>query len=71
MFLENFVTSVSIKVKVLIVDISSLSDFPVDGIEADLSSMEVLKEPLFSRKLLLLIEILSTFRLVIYFLWVL
>ncbi|XP_058180782.1 dicer-like protein 4 [Rhododendron vialii] len=34
-----------------------------DGIEADLSSMEVLKEPLFSRKLLLLIEILSTFRL--------
>lgn len=57
--------------KVLIIDISSLSAFPVDGIEADLSSMEVLKEPLFSRKLLLLIEILSKFRLVIYFLWVL
>ncbi|KAE9462638.1 hypothetical protein C3L33_05455, partial [Rhododendron williamsianum] len=34
-----------------------------DGIEADLSSMEVLKEPLFSRKLLLLIEILSKFRI--------
>ncbi|KAL6973925.1 endoribonuclease Dicer [Sarracenia purpurea var. burkii] len=33
------------------------------GTEADLSSMEVLKEPLFSRKLLRLVEILSTFRL--------
>ncbi|XP_057508707.1 dicer-like protein 4 isoform X1 [Actinidia eriantha] len=34
-----------------------------DGIEADLCSVEVLKEPCFSRKLLRLIEILSSFRL--------
>lgn len=56
------------KVEVLISDVSPLSAFSVDGIEADLSSMEVLKEPLFSGKLLQLIKILSTFRLVIYFL---
>lgn len=34
-----------------------------DGIEADLSSMEIIKEPLFSGKLLQLIKILLTFRL--------
>ncbi|GMP35537.1 hypothetical protein CsSME_00007933 [Camellia sinensis var. sinensis] len=38
-------------------------DCKTDGIEADLSCVEVLKEPLFSKKLLQLIGILSTFRL--------
>ncbi|KAI8018266.1 Dicer-like protein 4 [Camellia lanceoleosa] len=37
-------------------------DCKTDGIEADLSCVEVLKEPLFSKKLLQLIGILSTFR---------
>lgn len=32
------------------------------GMEADLSCIEVLEEPIFSRKLLQLIEILSSFR---------
>lgn len=35
-----------------------------DGKEADLSSVEVLKEPYFSKKLIRLIGILSSFRLV-------
>ena len=35
-----------------------------DGKEADLSTVEVLKEPYFSKKLLRLIGILSNFRLV-------
>nr|AIE15766.1 Dicer-like protein 4a [Salvia miltiorrhiza] len=39
------------------------SDCAGDGKEADLSSVEVLKEPYFSKKLLRLIAILSSFRL--------
>ncbi|KAL3623963.1 endoribonuclease Dicer [Castilleja foliolosa] len=39
------------------------SDCGEDGMEADLSCVEVLKEPYFSRKLLRLIGILSSFRL--------
>ncbi|XP_052198876.1 dicer-like protein 4 isoform X2 [Diospyros lotus] len=39
------------------------SSIRVDGVEADLSHNEALGEPLFSRKLLLLIDVLSTFRL--------
>ncbi|EPS69439.1 hypothetical protein M569_05327, partial [Genlisea aurea] len=38
------------------------SDCSGDGIQGDLSSVEVLKEPYFSRKLLKLVEILSNFR---------
>lgn len=36
----------------------------VDGVAYELSCIEVLKEPLFSQKLLRLIGILSSFRLV-------
>lgn len=36
----------------------------VDGIDSDLSRLEILKEPFFSEKLLCLIRILSSFRLV-------
>lgn len=47
----------------LIAVIYFASAVQVDGTEADLSSVEVLKEPFFSRKLLRLIGILSKFRL--------
>lgn len=72
MFLEFFlVAACNVNQESFFLQLMKVFFFPVDGALSDLSRVEVLKEPYFSRKLLRLIGILSSFRLVFKYLFLL